>query len=392
MKRLWKTIPPCLSDILGLQALMNSTEGLGIIDDASGYKPLRYTKGDGERSGGRHGGRHGGGKQNGFFGSERVIVSNIEEADIITGTADKVWHAVGAGISEFRPKFALLATAPCAAMIGSDLTEAADRISQEYGVPAAVVDMDGQKDYLYGVSMALEAMGKLLLERQDAVPNSVNLLGCQSVDWTEGMVQETAEWLEGNGFQVLSRWGSKEAAENLKRACAASVNLVVNVSGLRLARYMEREFGVPYVAGAPFGRERCARLIDALRSGQPHAPAEGTSEPPKALVIGEQLMADAIRQGLEARGFAPVRVCSFFETDKQELRPGDKKLISEDDLAAELANPELQIVFGDADCRLGAQVKWAPLPNQASHAPSARLAPFSLIGGALDRWLDDVLR
>ena len=40
MKRLWKYIPPCLSDVLGFQAVMNETDGLGIIDDPGSYKPL----------------------------------------------------------------------------------------------------------------------------------------------------------------------------------------------------------------------------------------------------------------------------------------------------------------------------------------------------------------
>ncbi|QQR03073.1 hypothetical protein I5Q83_13060 [Enterocloster clostridioformis] len=381
MRRLWKYIPPCLSDIMGLQALMDNTKGVGIVDDASAYKPLRYKKQDGERTGG---------KGIGYFGTERLVASNIREADIITGTAEKVWRAAGVAMETYHPDFALLATAPCAAMIGSDLTEAADRIRAEYGIPAAVVNLDGQKDYLYGVSMALEELGKLLLEKRDTIPDSVNLLGCQSVDWSEDMVRETEAWLEKNGFRVLSRWGSRETTVNLKNASAAAVNLVVNVSGLRLARYMEQNFDIPYVVGAPFGADRCRELAAALRSGQQRQETQEAA--PEALVIGEQLMADAVRRGLEKRGFAHVRVYSFYEMDKQEMCPGDKKLVSEDELSAELANENLRVVFGDADCRMGAQVKWVPLPNQANQAPSARLAPFSMTDGALDRWLDEVLK
>ena len=386
MKRLWKTIPPCLSDILGFQALMNNTEGLGIIDDASGYKPLRCLSGENRHLGGRHGGKRGG-----SFPSERLVVSDLDETDIITGTETKICRAADMGVAEYHPKFVLLATAPCAAMIGSDLTTTAQYITQKYGIPAAVVDIDGQKDFLYGISLTLETMGKLLLEQKETIPNRVNLLGCHSVDWSEGMAQETAQWLEGNGFQVLSRWGSKESTENLKCASAAAVNLVVNVSGLRLARYMERELGIPYIVGAPFGQTRCAYLVDALRSGQSFTQTEGAAESPQVLIIGEQLMADAIRCALEDRGFTHVRVCSFFEMDKQEMRPGDKKLISEDDLAAELADPELRLVFGDIDCRMGTQVKWVPLPNQASHSPTTLTAPFPLTNDLLDRWLNDVL-
>ncbi|MCD7843616.1 MAG: hypothetical protein LUG17_03200 [Clostridiales bacterium] len=39
MKRLWKVIPPCLSDLLGFQMVLTETEGMGLIDDPSRYKP-----------------------------------------------------------------------------------------------------------------------------------------------------------------------------------------------------------------------------------------------------------------------------------------------------------------------------------------------------------------
>ncbi|MCI9155426.1 MAG: hypothetical protein HFF44_00625 [Lawsonibacter sp.] len=388
MKRLWTMIPPCMSDILGLQALMNNTAGIAVVDDASSYKPLRFTQGGEGRPENRRGP---GGKHNGYFGVQRMVSSEIREANVITGTAEQVWTAVETGMEAFHPDFILLATAPCAAMIGSDLEETADRIQAERQIPAAAVKLDGQKDYLYGTGMALEAMGRLLLEKRDTRPNTVNLLGCNTVDWSEDMVWETETWLSGNGWQVLSLWGSKETTDHLKIAAAASVNLVVNVSGLRLARYMEVEFGIPYVVGAPFGAARCIQLLEQLSAGGNASLPTYDGRDPEALVIGEQLAADAIRSALEARGLANVKVCSFFEMGKGLMRPGDKKLVSEDELAAELNNGKLRVVFGDIDYRLGSQVKWVPLPNQGNLAPSRLLAPFSMTDGALDRWLDEVL-
>lgn len=388
MKRLWTKIPPCMSDILGLQALMNNTSGIAIVDDASSYKPLRYAQGGVGRPENRRGP---GGKHNGYFGTQRVVSSEIREANVVTGTAEQVWTAVETGIEVFRPDFMLLATAPCAAMIGSDLAETADRVRAERRIPAAAVNLDGQKDYLYGTGMALEAMGKLLLDKRDVRPGTVNLLGCNTVDWSEEMVRETEHWLASNGWQVLSRWGSRETTANLKNASAAEKNLVVNLSGLRLARYMEAEFGIPCVVGAPFGTARCARLLEELRAGTSSPGPEQPEDGPEALIIGEQLAADAIRRGLEERGFARIRVCSFFEMDKGLMRPGDKKLVSEDELEAELSGEKLRVVFGDADYRMGSQVKWVSLPNQGNLAPSRLLAPFSMTDGALDRWLDSVL-
>lgn len=388
MKRLWTVIPPCMSDILGLQALMNNTDGIAVVDDASSYKPLRYTQGGVGRPENRRGP---GGKHNGYFGTQRIVSSEIREANVVTGTAEQVWSAVETGIEVFHPDFMLLATAPCAAMIGSDLGETADRVRAERHIPAAAVNLDGQKDYLYGTGVALEAMGRMLLEKRDTRPGTVNLLGCNTVDWSEEMVRETEHWLTANGWQVLSRWGSRETTANLKNASAAEKNLVVNLSGLRLARYMEAEFGIPYVIGAPFGTARCAQLLEELRTGEKSPLPEADEGEPEALVIGEQLAADAIRRALEQRGFAHVRVCGFFEMDKGLMRPGDKKLVSEDELAVELSGEKLRIVFGDADYRMGSQVKWVPMPNQFDLAPSRLLAPFSMTDGALDRWLDGIL-
>lgn len=388
MKRLWKTVPPCLSDIQGLQALMNNTEGIAVVDDASSYKPLRFAQGGVGRPENRRGP---GGKQTGYFGTQRMVSSEVREADVITGTSEKVWKAVKTGLEVFHPAFLLLATAPCAAMIGTDHGETLDRIREELSVPAAIVDLDGQKDYLCGIGMALEAMGTILPEKRETVPGTVNLLGCHSVDWTEDMVRETEKWLSDNGWKVLSRWGSKESIENFKNAAAAAVNLVVNVSGLRLARYMEREFGIPYVVGAPFGKAQCARLLEEMKSGERAPLPEGGEGGPDALIIGEQLSADAIRRGLEARGYANVRVCSFFEMDKGFMRPGDRKLVSEDELASELANENLRVVFGDTDYKMGSQVKWVPLHNQGNLAPASLTPPLPMTDGAMDHWLDGVL-
>lgn len=393
MKRLWKFVPPCMSDILGFQAVLNHTDGVGIVDDSSHYKPLQHEK-SGDYQPGRGGRKSGGGglfKKGKLFSGVRIVASEIEEADVISGTAAKVREAVKIGKEQFRPKFVLLTTAPCASMINSDLEEIADEISQNDGIPAATVKLDGQKDYLYGISCTLEAMGKLLLEPRDRIPGTVNLLGCSTIDWPEEAVQETQRWLEAGGFTVLSRWGVEESTENLKKAPAASVNLVVNVAGLRLARYMEQEFDIPYVVGAPFGAEQCTRLLEELKAGGRQAEPSKPSDAPEALIIGEQLAGNALRSLLYGQGFCNVQVCSFFEMDKREMQPGDKKLVSEDELTGLLESGSLRLVLGDPDYRLGKQLPWIALPNQGNNAPSVRIAPISLVGEKGDRWLREQL-
>lgn len=226
MKRLWKIIPPCISDVLGFEAVMNETDGIGIIDDPSRYKPLgqsgrhgygghgehRYEerrRGESERGEGErgenmregnghgsgyevpvrrreHGGmeRHGGGH---FMpDGVRVINSDIRNADIITGTEKKVLQAFSSGVDRFSPDFVLLSYAPSSSMIGSDLDAAAEKITEQSGLPSAAVRTDGERDYLYGIGSTLEVMGKLLLTEQETIPRTINILGGQYGRLDEG--------------------------------------------------------------------------------------------------------------------------------------------------------------------------------------------------------------
>ncbi len=411
MKRLWKVVPPYLSDVMGLQAVVNETEGFGIIDDPAPYKPIGFGRNGGAgghghghgrpdgfgRGGadGRHGGGRPGGRGKGMFPGMRVMQSEISNADIITGTESKVRAALDAGREQFHPEFMLLCHAPSSSMIGSDLETMAAEHTARSGVPTAYVNADGSGDYVSGAGATLAAMGRLLLTPQDMVPGTVNLLGCTTIDWTADALTAAEAWLADAGFQVCSRWGMKDTTARLRGGAAASVNLVVGAAGLPLARYMQTEFGIPYVAGAPFGAAQCAALLEGLRGGVATAKAEtGTPEgAAEALVLGEQFLANAMRAALEARGWKNVRVASFYEMDKAQMRPGDRKLTGEDDLSALLAEEPLHLVLGDPDCRPLAkrEVQWIDLPNPGSMSPFEFVPARSFVGAALDAFLDEAI-
>ncbi len=478
MKRLWKTVPPCLSDVLGFQDVMTHTDGLGVVDDSSNYKSLERGRGgkpggrggygggrpeqadpyrdeaksgisgygesrqgnggwsgkkeggwsghggyggqnsgeggwNGKKEGGwsGHGGYGGQGGQNGSEGGWsgkkgggygggrggrgdiRVVSSEIQEADVVNGTEGKMMEAFERGKERYQPTFAMLTLAPCSSMINTDLDGVAEKIESQYGIPAKAVALDGQKDYLYGVSCTLEAMGQLLLEKGETIPDSVNILGCNGIDFTESAIQEMETWLNDAGYQVLTKWGAQETAENLKKASCASVNLVVNISGLRLAQYMEKEYQIPYVVGAPFGREQSDKLLEQLKNGTPAEPEQEPEQEPEALIIAEQLTADAIRSALKAKGWKSVRVCSFYEMDKGLMKGGDHKLNGEDELSEELSQQTLKVVFGDVDYQLP-EVKslaWVAMPNNSRVGSSNLTQPFSMVGEALDQWLNEQL-
>ncbi|MGN1275561.1 MAG: nitrogenase component 1, partial [Floccifex sp.] len=262
MKKLWKYIPPCYSDVQGFQAILSISDGLGIIDDPSGYKKVKPSfevsshkkekghKKDHHKKGSRKD------KEN-----ENVINSKIRNDDIINGTSAKVQACVKKALSKKKPDFILLSLAPSSSMIGSDLGFEAQMIEQDYNIPSLALDIHGDKDYVYGMSQTLLAMGKLLLSKQETKENSINLIGCNPLDFSEQAYLEIKEFLS-QSYSIVSVWGMKESTENLKKACQASLNVVVHSCGLRLAKYMKEEFGIPYIVCVQYGKKQCQALFE----------------------------------------------------------------------------------------------------------------------------------
>ena len=422
MKRLWKTVPPCMSDVIGFEAVMNNTDGLGIIDDPSRYKPIRLA-GSQDTFGG-HGGFGGGhGKpdfaamhtgtapenhdRRGSFGDGhgrpfghggrggdiKVVNSDIRNEDIIRGTEQKVLAAFDSRRGS-DPKFVLLSCAPSSSMIGSDLEADAEKISESGSIPAAAAKTDGSKDYVFGAGEALLSIGRLLIKPAHPVPGTVNILGCNSIDWLPEEYASFKAGLEEAGLRIVSVWGMKETTDNFALAASAEMNIVVNESGLKLARFMESEFGTPYICGAPFGRENAEKLISSVKNGAEAetAPEVSESESANIVVIGEQFTANAIRTTLEAMGYSGIRVLSFFDMDKSCMRPGDAKLQSEDDLAEKCSGAK--VIFGDRDYRIAAKTdaEWIGLPNPGSASAVDPTPNFNKVGAALDARLAEALR
>lgn len=419
MKRLWKHIPPCLSDVMGFQAVIARTDGLGIVDDSSRYKPLS-TLGVGRsmpmsmgagRPMGRHegqegfGGFGGHGGQGGFKGGRGgrggpsgVVNSDLRNEDIISGTEKKMIQAYENNMGD-NPKFVFVCNAPSSAMISSDVESAAIRISEIGNIPAGSVKVYGEKDYLFGASLTFEAIARLLLEKCDRVENSVNIIGCNMIDWDMEAVEDLTKMIEARGVKVAGRWGAEGmTVEVIKKSASASLNIVVNVSGIRAAQYMKDEFGIPYIVGAPYGKEQTDELLSMMENafkdpgfgiGSVSLETDKSGEGPfDAIVMGEQLMANAIRRVLRKRGFSNVRVLSFFEMDKKFMEPGDRKIASEDELSQLTGEEGLRLIAADPDYRgaVNKDLTWIELPNSGM-AIMTKVNPVNMTGEKLDDWL-----
>ena len=285
MKNLYKYLPPFLADTFGFQEIIDVTDGMGILDDCAPYKG-KVSRTD----------------INEPYRGSRMVCSNIRMEDVIGGTKAKLMDAFRKNYRQFDPAFVLLSNAPVSSMIGTDLEDVCATITEESGIPAASVDLAGHKYYDHGLSETMLALAKLLTEpSEEKIPHSINLIGGNAIDWNAQTLREIRSWITKRGFHIISQWGGPERAVNLKQAARAELNLVLTASGLATAKWMEREFGIPYIAAAPFGTDWCARLRCAMNYPDQKDVLELPEDTnlPHILIVGEQLTSNAIRNTLQ---------------------------------------------------------------------------------------------
>lgn len=382
MKNLFKDLPPFLADTFGFQEVIDVTDGMGILDDCSGYKG-KVSRTDVDEP----------------YPGSRMVCSGIRMEDVIGGTKDKLLETFRRDLRRFdpRPSFVLLTNSPVASMIGTDLEDVAETVTAESGIPAASLDLTGHKYYDFGISETLLTLAKLLVEpSEEKIPHGINLLGGNAVDWSAQTLRDIRTWVTKRGFTVISQWGGRERAENLKQAAKAQLNLVTAVSGLATAKWMEREFGIPYIAAVPFGTDWCARLRCAMAfpDQEEVLTLPEDNNPAHILILGEQITANAIRNTLQhAYKLGGTHVATFFTFEKSLSRPGDRRLKSEEELKNLLHSGTYDLVMGDKDLSVLAPegIHWIDLPHGAIRCNSECEGFPSLIYSDLNFWLDSVL-
>lgn len=381
MVKLWRKLPPLMADNFGFIEIMNKTDGMGIIDDCSEYRTSA------ERRRGGHG-RSGEPQM-------RVVHTEISSEDVVSGTRQKVLDAFGEYQQDFRPRFVLLSAGPCSAMIGTDLEEISEQIAQKNGIKAAAVKLSGHKTYDVGIAETLLALAKLLTKPGEIRQESINILGANTLDWQEKNAVSFRGWMNENGFPVIADMGGSEKAENMAKAAEASVNLVVTASGLAAAKFLKKEYGTPYIAMAPFGKTWTEEMFAALRAQeQPQRSRQPEKQEPEVLIIGEQLMGNAIRETLiRDYGMQNIQVCTFYTLEKTLAMPGDRRIRSEQDAEKLLKEGGFRFIIADPLLRCFAPEHgtWIDLPHKAFQLYGEHQPLPLLLGENLNKWLDEQL-
>lgn len=240
MNRSYRIIPVYTGDVSGVASALFEMGGMVVIHDPSGCNST-YNTHDETR----------------WYDTDSLIfITGLSHTDAILGDDEKLIREVEEAAEELHPAFIALTSSPIPYMNGTDFKAIARLIQQDTGIPTFFAPANGMHDYIYGAGNAFLSAAEKLLEQGDAqrIPGRVNLLGVTPLEFAaEGSVESLRKIVEDAGLEVQSCWSMGDSLEQMKKAAEASVNLVLSATGLPMAKYMEKTFGIPYVAGCPVG-------------------------------------------------------------------------------------------------------------------------------------------
>ena len=404
MKQTARIISTYSADVMGVCSALFELGGMTVMHDASGCNST-YTTHDEPRW---------------YDMDSRVYISGISEMEAIMGDDEKLISDIVDAAAVLKPAFIAIAGTPIPTMTGFDFEAVAAVIEQRSGIPSFGFPTTGMNTYIHGASMAFAGIAERFVDDPEDSksggsntlnmsarklasvldsccmrPNGikVNVLGLTPLDFSvNGTDDSIVQWLEREGFEVVSKWAMGSSLDEIRRSAEADVNLVVSAAGYGAAKVLYERFGMPYAIGFPAGNELPGLLADriilsvkqfkeqggadsfeaaeiSVDSGVFLDGSEGkggsTYEKGFAAVIGEGITSLSLAGTIELECGIPAKVLCATECPEDILRECDRMTPDEDDIIPELEGAAFVIADPLYKPIVPESAKFISLPSEA---------------------------
>ncbi|MEE5992735.1 MAG: nitrogenase component 1 [Oscillospiraceae bacterium] len=343
------TIIPCYAaDTSGVCSALYELGGMVVVHDASGCNST-YATHDEPRW---------------YEMQSMIYISALTETDAIFGNDEKLIADIVSSAKDQKPKFIAVCGSPMPMMIGTDFDAIAYEIEQRTNIPTIPLHTNGTRDYIQGASQALKAIAERFVKPSETkIQGGVNVLGATPLDFKwKGTVSHIRQWLEENGLQMVSCFAMDSSLDEIKKASSAEVNLVLSMSGMETAKYLEKTFGIPYVCGVPvgelFAKKLAETLHESIQKSQNLYPCTERISGSDTVIIGESIYSGSIaceitmQKGYGCTVLTPLPyensvLCESDSTLKSEseIREFLNQIISLKNPASVIADPFYQFIL-----------------------------------------------
>ena len=174
----------------------------------------------------------------------RCVSVVLDSHDVTFGSTESMHKAFAEIVEEYQPKCVMLVTTCVIEVIGDDYDAIAEELTRKYQLPVMAVHTEHFKceDHFPGFERALTACQRIMQPQEG--DGSVNVLGLRMGNFAD---TELHRLLATAGVKIGVQLPSGCTTEEIRRAPAAKVNIVVHDIALPLAQAMQEQYGIPYV-------------------------------------------------------------------------------------------------------------------------------------------------
>ena len=195
-----------------------------------------------------------------------VYTYSIEEKDVVYGCGERLLKSLQ-HIREIEAPAAICVVSTCVPeLIGEDISGVVFEASRQLELPIIHCPAHnfGENSHVDGQSDLMAALGELMRPCERA-EKSVNLLCGRGEADEDG---EIIRWLAQNGVHICVRLPSRCSVADIQKAPSASLNIVTDPVGLKLAKKMQEQYKIPYILFGKYADPQ--RILSCYKSVQQH--------------------------------------------------------------------------------------------------------------------------
>ena len=175
--------------------------------------------------------------------------TSLNELEIVTGETKGLKESIEEIINQNKKiEFIAIISTVVPQIIGMDLESIVENIEEILDIPCVFINTNSFENYYSGISLTLNSLAKKFMVENKKIKNTVNIIGYSPL--TFGKIEKLEELfslIKSLDLNILTVFSDNLSLEKIKNSTSAELNLVLSYEGLALAKYMEKEFSIPYV-------------------------------------------------------------------------------------------------------------------------------------------------
>lgn len=175
--------------------------------------------------------------------------TSLNELEIVTGEIKGLKESIEEIINQNKKiEFIVIISTVVPQIIGMDLESIVENIEETLDIPCVFINTNSFENYYSGISLTLNSLAKKFMVENKKIKNTVNIIGYSPL--TFGKIEKLEELfslIKSLDLNILTVFSDNLSLEKIKNSTSAELNLVLSYEGLALAKYMEKNFSIPYI-------------------------------------------------------------------------------------------------------------------------------------------------